>query len=242
MLRIVDRLRSFSLKAFLQKLMGWILKRAGMEEIVEDQLLKGVPTHARNPVYCLGGITLAAFIVQAMSGIFLATYYVPSVDHAWDSIRYIEQSVSFGYIIRNIHRWTANMMVITLVLHTLRVYFTRAYRPPREFTWMIGVALFFMTVGIAFTGYTLPWDQRAYWAATVGTNLITALSEMPVVGPMLAPLAESLREVFIGGGEIGPSTLTRFYGFHILIFPGAIMMIMLIHFYLIRKHGIADSL
>lgn len=209
---------------------------------MEHQLLKGVPTHARNPVYCLGGITLAAFIVQAMSGIFLATYYVPSVDHAWDSIRYIEQNVPFGYVIRNIHRWTANIMVVALVLHTLRVYFTRAYRSPRELTWIVGVLLFFLTVGVAFTGYTLPWDQRGYWAATVGTNLITALSGTPIVGSLLEPLVEFLREVFISSGEVGPSTLTRFYGFHLLVFPGGIMLLMLVHFYLVRKHGIAGPL
>jgi quinol-cytochrome oxidoreductase complex cytochrome b subunit len=238
----VDKIRAFNIGESYQRLVGWILKRAGMDEVMDHQLLKGVPRHARNPVYCLGGITLAAFIVQAMSGIFLATYYVPSVDHAWDSIRYIEQNVPFGYVIRNIHRWTANIMVIALVLHTCRVYFTKAYRAPREFTWMVGVALFFLTIGIAFTGYTLPWDQRAYWAATVGTNLITALSGIPVIGPALAPMVEFLREIFIGGSEIGPSTLTRFFGLHILIFPGAIMLLMLIHFYLIRSHGIADPL
>ncbi|MHA2163620.1 MAG: cytochrome b N-terminal domain-containing protein, partial [Candidatus Thorarchaeota archaeon] len=175
-------------------------------------------------------------------GIFLATYYVPSVDQAWNSIRYIEQGVPFGFVIRNIHRWTANIMVITLTLHALRVYFTKAYRKPRELNWMVGVSLFFLTLGIAFTGYILPWNQRAYWAATVGTNLITALSDAPIFGPLIQPLVQFAREVFIGGGEIGPSTLTRFYGFHILIFPLAIMVCLLVHFYLVRKHGIAGPL
>ncbi|MFQ6106312.1 MAG: cytochrome b N-terminal domain-containing protein [Thermoplasmata archaeon] len=241
-MRVADKLRLPDFPKLFQRMMGWILKSAGMEDTVGHQLLKGVPRHARNPMYCLGGITLVAFVIQAMSGVFLATYYVPSVDHAWDSIRYIEQNVAFGYIIRNIHRWTANIMVVALVLHTLRVYFTRAFRSPRELTWMIGVMLFFLTVGVAFTGYTLPWDQRAYWAATVGTNLITALSGTPFIGSRLDPLTVFLREIFIGGGEIGPSTLTRFYGFHILVFPGSIMLFMLIHFYLVRKHGIAGPL
>jgi quinol-cytochrome oxidoreductase complex cytochrome b subunit len=241
-LGIVDKIRSFSITKSFQRIVNWVLKSAGIQEIWEHQTMKGVPRHARNPLYCLGGVTLVAFIVQVMSGIFLATYYVPSVDHAWDSIRYIEQEVPFGYIIRNIHRWTANIMVITLILHAMRVYFTKAYRKPRELNWMVGVGLFAMTIGIAFTGYILPWDQRAFWAATVGTNMITALGGMPIIGPLLLPVSEFLREIFIGGGEIGPSTLTRFYGFHILIFPLSIMLLMLTHFYLVRKHGIADPL
>ncbi len=242
MVGILGKIQTFSISKLFRRLVSWILASAGLKEIWEHQVMKGVPRHARNPLWCLGGVTLVAFIVQVMSGTFLATYYVPSVDHAWDSIRYIEQSVPFGYIIRNIHRWTANIMVITLVLHAMRVYFTKAYRKPRELNWMVGVTLFFMTIGIAFTGYILPWDQRAYWAATVGTNMITALSGMPVIGSFLLPITQFAREVFIGGGEIGPSTLTRFYGFHILIFPLGIMMLLLTHFYLVRKHGIADPL
>lgn len=242
MVGILGKIQTFSISKLFRRLVNWILTSAGLKEIWEHQVMKGVPRHARNPLWCLGGVTLVAFIVQVMSGTFLATYYVPSVDHAWDSIRYIEQAVPFGYIIRNIHRWTANIMVITLVLHAMRVYFTKAYRKPRELNWMVGVTLFFMTIGIAFTGYILPWDQRAYWAATVGTNMITALSGMPLIGSFLLPITQFAREVFIGGGEIGPSTLTRFYGFHILIFPLSIMMLLLTHFYLVRKHGIADPL
>ncbi|MFQ5884970.1 MAG: cytochrome bc complex cytochrome b subunit [Thermoplasmata archaeon] len=239
---ITDKLRSFSPTRSFQRLVSWILERAGLKEIWEHQKLKGVPRHARNPMYCLGGVTLVAFIVQAMSGIFLATYYVPSVDHAWDSIRYIEYNVPFGIIIRNVHRWTANIMVITLILHLLRVYFTKAYRAPRELNWMVGVFLFFMTVAVAFTGYILPWDQRAFWAATVGTNLITAMGGIPLLGQLLEPLAGFLREVLIGGSVINPSTLTRFYAMHIGIIPLAIMILMLVHFYLVRKHGIAGPL
>jgi quinol-cytochrome oxidoreductase complex cytochrome b subunit len=241
-LGIGDKIGAFSPTKFFQRLVNWILRSAGLKDIWEHQMLKGVPRHARNPVYCLGGITLVAFLVQVVSGIFLATYYVPSVDHAWDSIRYIEQNVPFGFIIRNVHRWCANIMVITLFLHGLRVYFTKAYRSPRELNWMIGATLFGLTIGVAFTGYVLPWDQRAYWAATVGTNLITAISGIPIIGPILEPLTEFLREVFIGGSEIGPSTLTRFYGMHIAIFPLSIMLALLIHFFLVRKHGIADPL
>jgi quinol-cytochrome oxidoreductase complex cytochrome b subunit len=192
-----------------------------------------------NPMYCLGGLTLAAFLVQIATGVFLALYYVPSVDHAWDSIRHIENGVPFGFVIRNVHRWSANIMVIMVVLHAIRVFLTKSYRAPRELNWMVGVALLFTTVLVAFTGYVLPWDQRAYWAATVGTNLITAVQDTPIIGPLIAPLADLGRSLFIGGTEVGPSTLSRFYGFHVLWLPGAIFLLMLIHFWMIRRHGIA---
>ncbi len=225
-----------------ERVLHWLLERLALVLPAKEQMNKGVPRYAMNPMYCLGGLTLAAFIVQVFTGIFLALYYVPSVDHAWDSIHHIENAVPFGFVIRNVHRWSANIMVIMVVLHAMRVYFTRAYRAPRELNWMAGVGLLFLTVFVAFTGYVLPWDQRAYWAATVGTNLITAARDAPVIGPIIAPLMEVARNLFIGGAEVGPSTLSRFYGFHILWLPGAIMGFMLIHFWMIRRHGIAPRL
>jgi len=225
-----------------ERVLRWMLGRLALVVPAKEQMKKGVPRYAMNPMYCLGGLTLTAFMVQVFTGIFLALYYVPSVDHAWDSIHHIENEVPFGFIIRNVHRWSANIMVIMVVLHAMRVYFTRAYRAPRELNWMAGAALLFLTVFVAFTGYVLPWDQRAYWAATVGTNLVTAVRNAPLIGPLLAPIMEVVRNLLIGGGEVGPSTLSRFYGFHILWLPGAIIGLMLVHFWMIRRHGIAPRL
>jgi quinol-cytochrome oxidoreductase complex cytochrome b subunit len=224
------------------KSLRWILHRMGLALPMEEQMKKGVPRYAMNPIYCLGGLTLVAFIVQVITGVFLALYYVPSVDHAWDSIRYIEHEVPFGFIVRNIHRWAANIMIIMVVLHALRVFFTKAYRPPRELNWTVGVVLLFLTVGVAFTGYVLPWDQRAYWAATVGTNLISAAGGTPLIGGVIEPVVDLLRSLLIGGSELGPSTLSRFYGFHILWLPGIIFLLMLMHFWMIRRHGIAERM
>jgi len=238
---VVGRIRE-RVVGLYERTLHWMLGRLALVVPAKEQMKKGVPRYAMNPMYCLGGLTLAAFMVQVFTGIFLALYYVPSVDHAWDSIHHIENAVPFGFVIRNVHRWSANIMVIMVVLHAMRVYFTRAYRAPRELNWMAGVGLLFLTVFVAFTGYVLPWDQRAYWAATVGTNLITAVRDAPLLGPILAPLMDVMRNLLIGGAEVGPSTLSRFYGFHILWLPGAIMGLMLVHFWMIRRHGIAPRL
>jgi len=240
--KTAEKIRNFSISDAFKRLMRWVLDRTGLTATYQHQMLVAVPKHARNPIYCLGGITFSAFLIQVVTGLFLMMYYVPSVDHAWDSIKYIESGVPFGYIVRNIHRWSANIMIITVVLHMLRVYFTGSFRKPRELTWMVGVVLLIMTIAAAFTGYVLPWDQRSFWAATVGTNLLTAVEGLPLLGPIAGPAARWLREVFIGGDEIGPATLTHFYGFHVTLLPLLMFAGMLIHFYLIRKHGISGPM
>ena len=177
--------------------------------------------------FCLGGISFFLFLALTVTGVYLMFFYVPSVSRAFQDIQTIENSVAFGSLIRNMHRWAAHLMVLTVFLHMIRVFYHGAYKPPREFNWVVGVVLLFLTLGLSFTGYLLPWDQIAFWAITVGTQMAT-----------YAPLLSSQSSfVLLGGIEVGPETLIRFYVMHVIAFPliGAILMV--VHFWRIRKDG-----
>jgi quinol-cytochrome oxidoreductase complex cytochrome b subunit len=178
--------------------------------------------------YCLGGITFALFAVLGVTGTLLAFYYKPTPEGAYASIQYIENEVRFGSAIRAIHHWSANGMVVMVVAHLLRVFISGAFKPPRELNWMTGVLLLVVTLGFGFTGYLLPWDQTAFWASTVGTEIAGA---EPVIG--------DLALVFLRGGwEITGVTLSRFYAVHVLILPLGIVALLGGHFLMIRRQGI----
>lgn len=231
------------LKRLRVKLWNWLLDRAGLREMWEAEAKEVIiPLYARHPMYCLGGLTLVAFMVLVITGIFLGMYYSASVETAWDSIQYINHSVPYGWFIRNIHRWASIMMIITLNLHMLRVFVTGSYKKPRELTWVVGVFLLMATMGASFTGYLLPWDQRSFWAITVTANLIRSVELIPYIGHYLLPVADYIRMNFLGAPAVGPETLTRFFITHVLVMPGALSGIMVAHFYLVRKHGISPPL
>ena len=177
--------------------------------------------------FCLGGISFFLFLALTVTGVYLMFFYVPSISRAFQDIQVIENSVAFGSLIRNIHRWAAHLMVLTVFLHMIRVFYHGAYKPPREFNWAIGVLLLFSTLWLSFTGYLLPWDQIAFWAITVGTQMAT-----------YAPLA-SVESGFIllGGIEVGQETLIRFYVMHVIAFPLIAAILMVVHFWRIRKDG-----
>lgn len=175
----------------------------------------------------LGGTSFLLFIILTVTGILLAFYYVPSTKLAYQSIKDIENVVSYGRILRNMHRWAAHGMVITVFLHMCRVFFTYSFSKPREFNWVIGVSLFLMTIGLSFTGYLLPWDQLAFWAITVGSSMA---SYAPVIG-------EQIRYLLIGGNVIGQGTLIRFYVLHCFVLPAGMIAALAIHFWRIRKDG-----
>ena len=179
--------------------------------------------------HTLGSATLMVFVVQVLTGIVLATFYSSSPDHAYDSIRYIDRQVASGQLLRGIHHWAASAMVILLVAHMIRVFAMGAYKYPREANWLIGVALFIIVMGFGFTGYLLPWDQKAYWATEVGTSIA---GTTPVIG---APLLAILR----GGGELGAATLSRFYAFHVLWLPMLLGVLVLLHLVVVVRQGIA---
>lgn len=175
----------------------------------------------------LGLITLYLFIILIATGTLLMFYYVPATDQAYQSMKDLEFVVTAGLVLRNMHRWAAHLMVIFVVLHMCRVFYTAAYKPPREFNWILGVVLFLLTLGLSFTGYLLPWDQLAYWAITVGTNIA---AYAPVVG-------EKLKFVLLGGHTIGQAALIRFYVLHVMVLPGIAVFLIAIHMWRVRKDG-----
>lgn len=175
----------------------------------------------------LGGTSFLLFVILTVTGILLAFYYVPSTKLAYQSIKDIENVVSYGRILRNMHRWAAHGMVITVFLHMCRVFFTCSFSKPREFNWVVGVSLFLMTIGLSFTGYLLPWDQLAFWAITVGSSMA---SYAPIIG-------ENIRYLLIGGNVIGQGTLIRFYVLHCFVLPAGMIAALAIHFWRIRKDG-----
>jgi quinol-cytochrome oxidoreductase complex cytochrome b subunit len=175
----------------------------------------------------LGIISSILFGVLAFTGVLLMFYYIPSVERAYPSMKLIQLSVPLGQFTRNMHRWAAHAMVLVVILHMVRVFYTGAYKAPREFNWDVGVILLLLTLGSSFTGYLLPWDQLSYWAITVGTNIA---SYTPVFG-------DSMRQMLLGSAEVGQSTLIRFYTLHIALLPVMLTLLVSLHIWRVRKDG-----
>jgi len=213
--------------SLLEKGRRWFEERLDVEGLVNLALHVEIPEGVRT--YFLGGMTLFFLGVQVITGILLALYYRPSSESAYESILYIMNNVRFGWLIRSIHAWSANLMIIACLLHMLRIYLQGAYKKPREVTWLVGIVLLLITLGFGFTGYLLPWDQRAFWATTVGTEIAGAV---PVVGD---PLLRFLR----AGSDVSGLTLSRFYGIHTLVLPATVILFVGIHLLLIHEQGLA---
>ena len=188
-----------------------------------------VKRHAVKVSYtlCLGGMSFFLFILLTVTGIFLMFFYRPTTATSWNDIRALETAVTFGSLVRNMHRWAAHLMVLTVFLHMCRVFYHGAYKAPREFNWVIGVILLTLTLLLSFTGYLLPWDQLALWAVTVGTNM---MGYTPVFG-------SSVKYVLLGSQQIGDQTLLRWYVLHVLLLPFVIVIFMAVHFWRVRKDG-----
>ena len=175
----------------------------------------------------LGVVATILFAVLIFTGVLLMFYYVPSIERAYPTMKKIQLSVPLGQFTRNMHRWAAHGMVLVAVLHMVRVFYTGAYKPPRQFNWIIGVILLLFTLGASFTGYLLPWDQLSYWAITVGTNIA---GYAPGAGP-------AARELLLGGPEVSQSTLIRFYTLHVALLPLALALLVSVHLWRVRKDG-----
>lgn len=175
----------------------------------------------------LGIISIILFGVLVWTGVLLMFYYVPSIERAYPTMKEIQLSIPLGQFSRNMHRWAAHAMVLVVVLHMVRVFYTGAYKPPREFNWIIGVILLLLTLGASFTGYLLPWDQLSYWAITVGTNIA---GYAPFGG-------EAMRQILLGGIEVGQNALIRFYTLHIAVLPVVLTVIISTHIWRVRKDG-----
>ena len=188
-----------------------------------------VKRHAVKVSYtlCLGGLSFFLFLLLTVTGIFLMFFYRPTTAQAWSDIETLETSITFGLLIRNMHRWAAHLMVLSVFLHMSRVFYHGAYKPPREFNWVIGVILLFCTLWLSFTGYLLPWDQIAFWAITVG-------SQMARYAPLI-PEESSI--LLLGGVEVNQATLLRFYVMHVIAFPLITAILLTLHFWRIRKDG-----
>lgn len=208
------------------RLYGWLDARLKLDPIRRTLLEEPIPGGA-SWIYVFGSATLFLFALQAITGMFLALYYAPTPDHAYDSVRFIETQVTFGSFVRGLHHWGASAMVVAIGLHMLQTFLYGAYKPPREAMWMVGVVLFLVVMGFAFTGYLLPWDQNAYWATQIGINMV---GTVPIVGEMLA-------RVLRAGDALGALTLSRFFAIHILFLPALLASGVGLHLFILRRVG-----
>jgi quinol-cytochrome oxidoreductase complex cytochrome b subunit len=192
-------------------------------------------------VWCMGGITLLLFILLTITGVLLMFYYHPNPRDAYADMVDLEHTVPFGLLLRNLHRWAAHLMVITVMLHMFRVFMTGAYKPPREFNWVVGVVLLLLTFLLSFTGYLLPWDQHGFWAITVGTNMARATPVLGSEGPFAQQVGinayNDMRFALLGGSRVGASGLLRAYVWHCIALPLIIVVFIGVHFWRVRKDG-----
>ena len=213
----------------ITRLIGWVDERVDLSDVRHFVAEKGVPIHTQKIWYYLGGMTLFLFMVQVASGILLLLYYRPSADEAYESVQFIVTQVEFGWLIRNIHSWSANLLILALFAHLFSVFFLKAYRKPRELTWITGVLLFFVMLGFGFSGYLLPWNELAFFATKVGTGIAGAV---PIVG---GPLMRFMR----GGDDVTGATLSRFYALHVAILPAITTLLVAAHLLLVQRQGMS---
>jgi len=221
--------RSRQLEQAILLPLDWVEERTGLVGATKYFLFRNVPRDV-NWMQTLGAATLTAFLVQATTGVFLAMYYKPDPENAYQSIQNITHDVTLGWLVRGMHKWGASVFIILMFFHMARVFLFGAYRYPRELNWIIGVLLLAVGMLEGFTGYLLPWDQTAYWATVVGINLN---GTAPILGPFLADFLRS-------GAEIGSDTLARFYSMHMLLIPGLIFALIGLHLYLVVRLGVSS--
>jgi quinol-cytochrome oxidoreductase complex cytochrome b subunit len=210
----------------LDRFWDWFVSRTKIEPLITSY----VPRHALSPIYCLGGTTFLFFTVLAVTGVLLSMYYVPSPDAAFTSIETITKTVPYGWLIRSVHFYSSNGMLILAVLHMFRVYYTGSYKAPRELNWVAGVTLGLLTLFAGYTGYTLRWDQEAVGASGIGKGVATSI---PYLGRILGTML---------WGKGAGDTLSRYAGSHMLLIPGVMVIVMAIHFWMVKRHGISGPL
>ena len=211
------------------RLFRWLDERLDLQPLLRFAAAKTVPLHTFKVWYYLGGVTLFLFVIQIASGLMLLLYYRPSAAEAYESVQFIVAQVEFGWLVRNIHAWSANLLMAFALAHLFSVFLLKSYRKPREMTWITGVLLLFVVLGLGFSGYLLPWNTRAFFATRVGTSLAGSI---PFVGDLLLRFLR-------GGTEVSGATLVRFYAFHVAILPAAATMLVAIHLLLIQRQGMS---
>ncbi len=212
-----------------RRALNWLADRSGFDSIRSFLEHKQVPVHSATLWYYFGGITLFLFTIQVLTGVLLLLYYRPTPTEAFESVQFIVTRVQFGWLVRSIHSWSANLMVLAAIIHMFSVFFLRSYRQPRELTWLTGMALLGLTLTFGFSGYLLPWNTLAFFATKVGTNMAGVV---PGIG-------EFVRRFLRGGEEVTGATLTRFFGFHVAVLPGLTTLLLLAHLALVQKWGMS---
>jgi menaquinol-cytochrome c reductase cytochrome b subunit len=220
----------------------WLDQRFPFTAAVDDALYQRVPNFANAFYYCFGGMVFTLIVFQILTGIFLSFYYVPDAatvssgfgnqPAAWASVQFIMKDVYMGPLVRGIHFWGANLLIVMIVLHMARVFWTGSYRAPRELNWMVGVIMLFIIIAFSLTGYLLPWDSTSYWASEVTIQLVGLA---PIVG-------DALRNILQGSPILGGATLQRFFTLHVFILPATIVLLMYVHFRMIRRAGISEPM
>jgi quinol-cytochrome oxidoreductase complex cytochrome b subunit len=211
------------------KLWLWLDERIGLGDFAKLAKKKEVPLHRHTFWYYFGGMTLFLFMIQVATGILLLLYYRPSAGEAFESIQFLMTEVQFGWLVRSIHAWSANLMIFAMFIHLFSALLLHAYGRPRELTWLSGGGLLGLSLAFGFTGYLLPWNELAFFATRVGT-------EIPGVVPVIGPF---LRRLLRGGIDVTGATLTRFYGIHVAILPAIVTVILGLHLFLVQKHGMS---
>ncbi len=215
----------------MSALRSWFKERVPLSLVqMREMTNEPVPTHMKRWWWCLGGTPAYLFVVQIFTGIMLAFYYEPSPQTAYESVRHITEEVAFGWFLRSMHKWAATLMIAAVILHQIRIYFTGAYRKPRELNWMIGCCILLCTLVIGFTGYSLVYEQLSYWGATVGANISDTV---PFVGGFL-------KKMMLAGESYNEQTLPRFYILHAAVLPATLVLLLVIHIGLIRLHGVTE--
>ena len=217
-------------KSLKDRSFQWLDKRYNISGLIDFAKKKSVPKFRETIWYYFGGVALLLFVVQVISGILLLMYYKGTEDLAYESVNFISTKISFGWLIRSVHSWSANLMILAAFIHMFSVYFLKAYRQPRELTWYTGIGLLAISMAFGFSGYLLPWNELAFFATKVGTDIV---GQVPLVGK---PLLILLR----GGEEVTGATLSRFFGFHVAIFPGIFIIFLTLHLLFIQRQGIAE--
>lgn len=213
---------------------GWIDKTLPVDwdKVKDEALGEIVPNHMKFWWYCLGGVPAIMFLLLIITGMMLAFHYVPHPDMAFESVAKITTEIPYGWWLRSLHRWGAEIMVVTVSLHAIRVFATGAFRHPRELCWVTGAILLLLTFGLGFTGYSLVYTQQSYWAMTIGTGIA---AKTPFIGPFIA-------RFMMGGEAIGEFTLNRFFILHAAILPCITFLVIIVHIIMIRLHGVTEHL
>jgi cytochrome b6 len=212
-----------------RRTIDWLNERLGGQDLEEFLRHKRVPIHRHTIWYYLGGMALFLFIIQVLTGILLLMYYRPTASGAFESVQFIMTQVKFGWLIRSIHSWSANLMILIIFVHMFSVFFMKAYRKPRELTWVTGMLLMFVVLAFGFSGYLLPWNTLAFFATKVGTDMA---GFVPIIGNWI--------RVFLrGGNDVTGATLTRFFGFHVAVLPGIATLLIAVHLLLVQKLGMS---